>query len=484
MALLAHIPAAAQWSGVHEQTYLPASHNWSFRDNFVSADRLFNAFDYGHAILYETLYTRSGAPPSLLEVDVYNRLTRDILVRPPRLPVEEAAVAVQYAKLVPEAKAMFDWAHVLHRQVYDVWADEAIAAERKDARIAELLRYYRSRPDIAFSTQPKHMDLMEAQYYSKAFREHFPKFNGLIWAYHWLQVGLYEPLVTGATLSARKAGVDAAVARFWQMLEQAPQHMPRVMPMTAAIAPSFAARYPEIAIIFDNLHSLHDVISDILANTAVPAERKRAEILKAAALYRDDAAFVTTRQEWLDMAQAMGVANMGGPATGLLGAPPAAPTGAHEGHAMPAQPTAAAHAGHAAAGPSAQSDSAAVIAVIERFHRALQEGDSATVLQLLAPDVRILEAGNIETKEQYRSGHLRADINASRSAQSERTVLQVIVRGDAAFVTSRSVTRREAGGQTRESQGAESMVLIRSAEGWLISAIHWSSRGRAGSPAH
>ena len=33
--------------------------------------------------------------------------------------------------------------------------------------------------------------------YSLAFRQHYPKFNGLIWAYHWLQVGIYEPLVVG-----------------------------------------------------------------------------------------------------------------------------------------------------------------------------------------------------------------------------------------------------------------------------------------------
>ena len=28
-----------------------------------------------------------------------------------------------------------------------------------------------------------------------AFRSRNPKFNGLIWGYHWLQVGVYEPLL-------------------------------------------------------------------------------------------------------------------------------------------------------------------------------------------------------------------------------------------------------------------------------------------------
>jgi hypothetical protein len=324
--VLAALPAgeaAAQWSAQHEQFYLPASHNWVFRRQYPAADRLFNAFDYGHAILYEKLYTRPGAPASELEEREYGFITRRLLVSPPRLPVEEAAIEIEYVKLVPEAKLMFEWAHILHRQMYDVLADERLSQAEKDAEVAALLRYYRTRPDLAFSAVPKNMDLMEQQYYSTAFRDGFPKFNGLIWAYHWLQVGLYEPLMTGRTPEERQTGVLATVARFRQMLQDAPSHLPRMMPMTPAVAPTFAARYPEAAIVFDNLHGMHDVISDILASPLVPRERKRAEILRAAARYRDDTSFVMTRAEWMEMSGMMGVANMGGPVDGFLAGFPA-----------------------------------------------------------------------------------------------------------------------------------------------------------------
>ena len=310
--------ASAQWSTVSDQFYLPGSFNWQFRRNYPAADRLFNAFDYGHAILYERLYKDPGAPVSVLEEKEYNFITRELLVNPPRVPLEEGAIEVAYAKIAPEAKMMFDWAHLLHRQIYDVWSDERLSPEQKDAKVAELLRYYKSRPDIAFSSQPKTMELMEGQYYSTEFRKKYPKFNGLIWGYHWLQVGLYEPLVTGRTLDERQTGILAAVARFRQMLENAPTNMPRIMPMTAAVAPTFAARYPEAAIIFDNLHAMHDVVSDILTSSKVPQNRKRTEILKAAARYRDATSFVMTPQEWRDMAQMMGVQNMGGPAVAFL----------------------------------------------------------------------------------------------------------------------------------------------------------------------
>ncbi|NOT94967.1 MAG: hypothetical protein HOP00_01475 [Nitrospira sp.] len=51
------------------------------------------------------------------------------------------------------------------------------------------------------------------------------------------------------------------------------------MPLTAELSPAFAARYPEIANIFDNLHMLHDNISDILASEQLPTwDAKRTEI--------------------------------------------------------------------------------------------------------------------------------------------------------------------------------------------------------------
>ncbi|MES2178039.1 MAG: hypothetical protein V4550_09260 [Gemmatimonadota bacterium] len=320
LAMSVGIPsmAQAQWSTAYEQFYLPGKFNWTFRNEYPAADRLFAAFDYGHAILYERLYNDANAPVSQLESDEYDFITKKLLVSPPRLPLEEAAIEVNYAKIAPEAKLMFDWAHLLHRQIYDVLASENMTQAEKDAKIAELVAYYKTRPDLAFSSLPKNMELMEGQPYSLAFRQRYPKFNGLIWGYHWLQVGLYEPMMIGTTQAEKQAGVAAAVSRFRQMLENAPEHMPRVMPMTAAIAPTFAKRYQEAAIIFDNLHAMHDVISDVLANDKVPRKQKRSTILEAARRYRDGTSFLMPIAEWATMGEMMGIANMGGPAVGIL----------------------------------------------------------------------------------------------------------------------------------------------------------------------
>lgn len=338
LALLPSTGAAQRRVPVYEQQYLPGSFNWRFRETYRAADGLFNAFDYGHAILYEILWTRPRADSTLLENREFDHITRKVLVDPPRFPLPEESIEPQYAKLAPEAKLMFEWAHVLHRQIYDVWADERLSPAEKDARVATLLRYYKSRPDLAFSSVPKSMDLMEGQPYSLAFRKRYPKFNGLIWAYHWLQVGLYDALIEGHDLRERQANVTGTVSRFWAMLDSAPVLMPRTMPMTAAVAPRFAERYPEAAIIFDNLHGMHDVISDILASPTVPRSRKREAILRAGAAYRDSTSYAMTRDEWRAMSLGMGVDAMGGRALGERSRRvPADSTNPHAGHAMPPQ---------------------------------------------------------------------------------------------------------------------------------------------------
>lgn len=307
-----------------EQFYYPGKFNWQFLENYPEGARLFNAFDYGHAILYEQLYTKRGAERDAALEQAYQYLTTNLLIRPPRFAVAEEVIEPAYAKLAWQAKQMFDWAHVLHRQIYDVYADERFSSEARDSLIERLTDYYLSRKEYAFTTEPKSMALMDKQYFSQVFRKEHPKFNGLIWAYHWLQVGLYEPLIAGKTPAEKQAGVKATLARFWSMLEDPPANFPKMMPMTSAIAPTFSARHPRAAVIFDNLHTLHDIISDVLAAETVPRDRKRAVIYQQLAEFRDGTRNVIGLDEWRNMAELMGgIGMMGGPATGLLPAMPA-----------------------------------------------------------------------------------------------------------------------------------------------------------------
>lgn len=132
----------------------------------------------------------------------------------------------------------------------------------------------------------------------------------------------------------------------------------------------------------------------------------------------------------------------------------------------------------AATGAEAQTEASQVIAVVDAYHAALASGDSTTALALLADDVTILESGGVETKEQYRSGHLSGDIAFAEAVPRERGEIHVEVVGDVAWAWSTSVTQGRMGDREVNAQGAELMVLARDGGDWRIKAIHWSSRQR------
>ena len=80
----------------NEQFYYPGSFNWQFLKIYPEAGRLFNAFDYGHAILYEKLLTRPADLGRELEDKQFTYLTTDLLVRPPRFAVAEEVIEPSY----------------------------------------------------------------------------------------------------------------------------------------------------------------------------------------------------------------------------------------------------------------------------------------------------------------------------------------------------------------------------------------------------
>ena len=131
------------------------------------------------------------------------------------------------------------------------------------------------------------------------------------------------------------------------------------------------------------------------------------------------------------------------------------------------------HEGHQAPG-----DSTAVAAVVVKFHAALAAGDSLAALALLADDATILESGGVETRAEYRSHHLQSDIRFEQGIKIDRGPIHVRVHGDVAWTTSTSLAQGEMGGRPVNSGSAELMVMLRTPNGWKISAIHWSSRQR------
>ncbi|MES2521910.1 MAG: nuclear transport factor 2 family protein [Gemmatimonadota bacterium] len=130
------------------------------------------------------------------------------------------------------------------------------------------------------------------------------------------------------------------------------------------------------------------------------------------------------------------------------------------------------------AAQATRADSSAVVTAVEQFHAALTAGDSARAVALLAADVVVLESGAIQTRAEYLGHHLGADMKASKGSKAARSVVQVRVVGDAAYVVSKTATPATNADGSNGSEMAELMVLSKTASGWTIRAVHWSSRRR------
>jgi ketosteroid isomerase-like protein len=125
-----------------------------------------------------------------------------------------------------------------------------------------------------------------------------------------------------------------------------------------------------------------------------------------------------------------------------------------------------------------QTDSAQeaeVRAVVEGFHSALEAGDSTVAFAHMHPDVSIHEGGQAETLADYRSGHIRGDIAFASATNREITASAITVWGDQALYTSVSRTTGQYRGRDIDSRSTETMVLVRTPDGWRIRHIHWSS---------
>lgn len=138
--------------------------------------------------------------------------------------------------------------------------------------------------------------------------------------------------------------------------------------------------------------------------------------------------------------------------------------------------TTAALAGGPTTAHAQTADQKAVAATVQSYHDALARGDSAGAMRLLAPDALILESGGLETRADYQGHHLPGDIAFARAVPSQRAAPSVVVAGDVAWVVGTSKTTGTYRERAINSAGAELMVLSRTADGWRIRAIHWSSR--------
>ena len=274
------VAACSQFEPRDKRFYYRALWNFAMREDLAELDSEFNGVDFGHSNLYENLLLTGGTDVPSIEDRARKETLAFIATRPTINPNEEA-IAPTYMKLAWRAQNTFDEAHALHRATYDIVVSDE---PDKNRAIRNVLAYYQ---ESAYAITSKRLDhrRLDAFPYSQSFRKRFPLFNATIWSYHYLQVAVYDPLQAARNLEEKTRAVRPILSTYRAYLDQPPVQW-TFMPLTAEYSPSFAAAYPEIASIFDNLHMLHDNISDILTSELLPTwEAKRAEIYRIVNTY-------------------------------------------------------------------------------------------------------------------------------------------------------------------------------------------------------
>jgi len=251
---------------------------WSVRDRLPQLNVEFNGIDFGHAHLAETLLKTLKES----EVERGRIEVLDFIFSKPQVPPDEEQIAATFARLAWEAQRAFNWGHIFHRSLYDLFASDV---PDKEKVYRELLANYLSKPEaLTHHRLDLHGKLWNFRE-SKAFSSKFPKFNTQIWAYHWLQAAAYDVQLMGDVGKQREL-FKKIIDHYHGYLRRPPVEW-QMMPMLEEGAPEFSKRFPEAAQIFNNLHMLHDNIDDILCRPDLyPTNgEKRKAILSVVEIY-------------------------------------------------------------------------------------------------------------------------------------------------------------------------------------------------------
>lgn len=252
---------------------------WMVMRELPQLYREFNGIDFGHAHLAETLlHTQDPRAVEKARLEVLN-----FIFSSPAVPPDEEQVAPTFNRLAWEVAKTFDWTHVFHRSLYDLFASDKV--KDKEAAYKKLLTDYLEKPEAITPHRLDHHGALWSFPESKSFRDSFRQFNTQIWAYHWLQAAVYDVQLMG-DLKTQQALMPKVIAFYHGYLRRPPVEW-QFMPMMPEAAPEFAKRFPAAAAIFDNLHMLHDDFDDILARPDLypTLEAKRAAILKILPIY-------------------------------------------------------------------------------------------------------------------------------------------------------------------------------------------------------
>jgi hypothetical protein len=117
------------------------------------------------------------------------------------------------------------------------------------------------------------------------------------------------------------------------------------------------------------------------------------------------------------------------------------------------------------------------VKVVDAFSAAVKAVKLDAAEKLLDPDVLILESGGSErSRDEYMGGHAIADAAFLQNARQQLKYRQAQAEGNFAWVATESIFDSTENGKELTLLSTETMLLKKTAQGWRIVHIHWSSR--------
>ena len=313
LLLSATLPNTSQARQAAEADRLIAS----FRSGWPELYARLVGLERAHGVLYGALALGRG---KVTESLVYRQMTRRMAGSAlSALPDPEADKG--YAALGARGAEVIRRTHALHREVLAIFASVE-ASDRERALDAAVDRYL-SRPELALPDVPKDMTILYDHPYSSFVpdaidprrTQTYPSLTGFVWASHWFQLAVQEPL---ADSDARLQGLKVVTDRFERKLSsgQPPDAFPTELPLAPSIAPGLVSAHLRAAAIIDNLNMMHDVLADVLVHPKVGDVR--AAIDEVIAQFTDRSYRVVEVDDWITMALRHSIFAQGGPALGTM----------------------------------------------------------------------------------------------------------------------------------------------------------------------
>lgn len=124
-------------------------------------------------------------------------------------------------------------------------------------------------------------------------------------------------------------------------------------------------------------------------------------------------------------------------------------------------------------------DAGSVEAWLKGYDAAFMAKDLAKLATFYHPDVTIYEGTGINNGwADYRDRHLGPELKAFENLQFGHTETKVTLMpgGESAYATSRYTIKAKMGERELDSEGLETLVVVKTPDGWKIRHSHTSSR--------